>query len=170
MSIRVPKPYTLIKVSASGVNMGLEIGELHVRRSTLVAATPARVWQEFTSFDRLAAWFSQGHRLEAFEPRAGSRIRLSVEIDGERRYFGGEVLVFDPAREISFEDNWETGGWPVPAYITIRLSPHGDGCHVELFHHGFEQFGEGAAEELEGHEIGWHMKHLEKLRRIVETN
>ena len=148
--------------------MGLQISNLHVRRSTLIAASPERVWEEFTSFDRLAAWFSQGHRLEAFEPRKGSRIELSVEIDGERRRFGGDVLVFDPGRELSFEDNWEHDGWPTPAWITIRLSPYGDGCHVELFHHGFEQFGADAADELEGHEIGWHMRHLETLRRIVE--
>ena len=47
--------------------MGIEIGTLYVRRSAWLRATPERVWQEFTSFERLAAWFGRGHRLEALE-------------------------------------------------------------------------------------------------------
>ena len=50
---------------SAGNVMGIEIGSLHVRRSNFVQATPERVWQEFTSFDRLAAWFGRGHQLEA---------------------------------------------------------------------------------------------------------
>ena len=33
--------------------MGIEISALKVRRSSLIQATPERVWQEFTSFERL---------------------------------------------------------------------------------------------------------------------
>jgi uncharacterized protein YndB with AHSA1/START domain len=45
--------------------MGIEISALHVRRSSLIQATPERVWQEFTSFDQLAAWFGRGPRSAA---------------------------------------------------------------------------------------------------------
>ena len=61
----------------------LEIGTLHVRRSNFIQASPARVWEEFTSFERLAAWFGQGHTLVEYEPRLGGRIRLFVEPNGE---------------------------------------------------------------------------------------
>jgi len=148
--------------------MGIEIGTLHVRRSGLVRATPERVWQEFTSFDRLAAWFGRGHRLEAYTPEPGGRVRLSVEIDGVRRFFGGPITVFEPARELTFENDWESDGWPVPTFVTLRLSPVGDACHVELFHHGFERLGDDADAELEGFEAGWHSRHLEALKAIVE--
>ena len=47
--------------------MGIEISALHVRRSGLIQAPPERVWQEFTSFDRLAAWFGRGRQLEALK-------------------------------------------------------------------------------------------------------
>jgi uncharacterized protein YndB with AHSA1/START domain len=148
--------------------MGIEIGTLHVRRSGLVRATPERVWQEFTSFDRLAAWFGRGHRLEAYTPERGGRVRLSAEIDGVRRFFGGPIAVFEPARELTFENDWESDGWPVPAFVTFRLSPVGDACHVELFHRGFERLGDDADAELEGFEAGWHSRHLEALKAIVE--
>ncbi len=148
--------------------MGIEIGALHVRRSCLVQATAERVWQEFTSFDRLAAWFGRGQRLEAYEPELGGRVRLSVEIDGAKRPFGGRILVFEAARELTFSNNWESDGWPVPTLVTLRLTRLYDACHVELFHHGFERLGGDAGSELQGYEAGWHSRHLEALKAIVE--
>jgi uncharacterized protein YndB with AHSA1/START domain len=148
--------------------MGIEIGALHVRRSSLIQATPARVWEEFTSHERLAAWFGRGHRLEIYEPGVGGQVRLSVENEGTKRVFGGRVLVFEPERELTFSDNWETGGWPVPTLLTLRLTPLYEACHVELFHHGFERLGAEAAADLEGYETGWHAGHLQALREIVE--
>ena len=148
--------------------MGIEIGTLYVRRSCLINAVPERVWQEFTSYDRLAAWFGRGHQLEAYQPRLGGDVRLCVEIAGGRRPFGGPILVFEPARELTFSNNWESDGWPVPTLITLRLTPLYDACHVELFHHGFERLGGAAATELQGYEAGWHSRHLEALKAIVE--
>jgi uncharacterized protein YndB with AHSA1/START domain len=148
--------------------MGVEISRLHVRRSCLIQATPERVWEEFTSFDRLAAWFGRGHQLEAYEPELGGPLLLSVEIDGAKRAFGGSILVFEPGRELTFSNNWESDGWPVPTLITLRLTPLYDACHVELFHHGFERLGPAAASELQGYEAGWHSRHLDALKEVVE--
>ncbi len=148
--------------------MGIEISALYVRRSSLIQATPERVWQEFTSFDRLAAWFGRGHQLEAYEPELGGQVRLSVEIDGAKRPFGGPILSFEPARELTFSNNWEADGWPVPTLITLRLTPLYDACHGELFHHGFERLGSDAGAELQGYEAGWDAHHLEALKALVE--
>lgn len=153
---------------AKGESMGIEIGTLHVRRSALVEATPARVWEEFSSFDRLANWFGIGHQLEVYEPALGGQLKLSVEFASGKRAFGGEVLVFDPARELTFSNNWEEDGWPVPTFITLRLTALYDGCHVELFHHGFERLGSEASAELDGFESGWDSHHLDALKAIVE--
>jgi uncharacterized protein YndB with AHSA1/START domain len=150
--------------------MGIQIGALHVRRSTLIQATPERVWEEFTSFERLAAWFGRGHQLEVYEPGLGGRILLSVEIDRTRRAFGGPILVFDPARELSFSNNWESDGWPVATFITFRLTPLFDACHVELFHHGFERLGGDVDSELQSYESGWNSRHLEALKAIVDSD
>ena len=131
--------------------MGVEISKLHVRRSSLIQATPERVWREFASFDRLAAWFGRGHRLDVYEPELGGRVRLSVEIDGAKRPYGGSILAFEPGRELTFSSNWESAGWPVPTLITLRLTPLYDACLVELFHHGFERLGRDAGAELQGY-------------------
>lgn len=148
--------------------MGVQISALHVRRSGVVQASPERVWQEFTSFERLSAWFGIGHQLDVFEPELGGEVRLSVEIDGTRSSFGGRVLVFDAARELTFSNNWDEDGWPVATLVTLRLTPLFDACHVELFHHGFERLGAEAAGALEGYESGWHSRHIEALKAVVE--
>ncbi len=149
--------------------MGMEIGLLNVRRSILIQASPKRVWEEFGSFERIAAWLGRGHELHVFEPRLNGRVDMSVEIDGQRRHYGGPVLVYDPQREVSFESNWEAPhAWPVPTLWTIRLTPLYDATLVEIFHHGFERLGADAADSLQGYEEGWDVRHLKALRSIVE--
>ncbi len=149
--------------------MGIEIGPLHVRRSGFIEAGPARVWQELTSQDRLAAWYGQGHTLERFEPELGSDVRLSVDIDGEVVHFGGRLLVFEADRELTYESNWEGDrAWPLATLHTIRLTPLYSGTLVEIFHHGFERIGAGVAGVLEDYESGWTNHHLARLREIVE--
>jgi uncharacterized protein YndB with AHSA1/START domain len=149
--------------------MGTAIGTLHVRRSCLIDATPQRVWEEFTTYDRLAAWFGRGHCLHAFEPAVGGAVELSVELEGVRRHYGGEVLVFEPERELTISSNWfdEQLRWPVPTLWTIRLTPMYGGTSVEIIHHGFERLGASAADQLEGFEEGWDNKHLKALRASV---
>ena len=149
--------------------MGMKIGRLHVRRSILIQASPARVWQEFESFERIAAWLNRGHQLHSFEARLGGKVAMSVEIDGERRHYGGTVLTYEPESEVSFESNWEPpNSWPVPTFWTIRLTPLYDGTLVEIFHHGFERLGADAADNLQGYEDGWDITHLKALRAAVE--
>jgi uncharacterized protein YndB with AHSA1/START domain len=148
--------------------MGIQISLLHVRRSSFIQAPAERVWEEFTSFERLAAWFGQGQRLESYEPRLGGQVLLSVEIDGARRPFGGPILVFEPARDLTFSNNWESDGWPVPTLITLRLTSLYDACLVELFHHGFERLANDAGSELQAYEAGWNSRHLEALKAIAE--
>jgi uncharacterized protein YndB with AHSA1/START domain len=149
--------------------MGTQIGLLHVRRSILIQASPTEVWREFESFERIAAWLGRGHMLHTLEPKRGGMVDMSVEIDGERRHYGGRVLIFERERELTFESNWAPPhAWPVPTLWTIRLTPLYDGTLTELFHHGFERLGADAADNLEGYEQGWDVKHLVALRSIVE--
>lgn len=149
--------------------MGLSIGTLYVRRSIFIEKSPERVWDEFGSFERLKTWFGLGQQLHAFQPTLGSEVRLSIEIDGEPKFFGGKLLVYDEGKELSFENNWEgLQTWPVPTFITLRLTGLYEGSLVEIFHHGFERLGSAAAENLQGYEQGWDSHHLDALRAIVE--
>lgn len=152
------------------MNATVSSGTLSVRRSILIAAAPERVWREFETFDRMKAWWGTGHALVAYEPRAGGHIEMSVEVDGEMRRFGGEIVTFQPGAELTFEDQWiPPREWPVPVYITLRLTAHDGGTLVELLVHGFERFGDQAAERHHGLERGWSVRQLAALREIVEA-
>jgi uncharacterized protein YndB with AHSA1/START domain len=150
--------------------MGMTIGPLHVRRSILIRAEPARVWREFETFERFASWFGRGHSLESYVPAPNGEVQLSVEIAGVRRQFGGPVLVLEPGRELSYESNWHDPDMrhDVPMFHTLRLSRQHDGTLVEFFHHGFEFHGDAAEDLLQGYEEGWDLKQLSALREIVE--
>jgi uncharacterized protein YndB with AHSA1/START domain len=149
--------------------MGITIGVLHVRRSILIQAPPARVWREFESPERVKNWLNLGHTVHEFEPQIGGRVEMSVDVQGEPRYYGGKVLVFDPERELTFDSQWRPPySWPLPTFWTIRLTPLYDSTQVEIFHHGFERFGLQAADNLQDYEDGWDIKHLKALRAIVD--
>jgi uncharacterized protein YndB with AHSA1/START domain len=158
-----------------------EESNLVVRRSIQVDATSGRVWEEFSSFARMNAWWghvveepqagtSRGHWLEVYEPRAGGRIQMAVNLDGSRAAYGGEIIRFEPGTELTFENDWIPGqGWRAPTVVTIRLRPSLDGTLVELFHYGFEVIGDDAATTHAGYERGWGMTQLAELKRIVEA-
>jgi uncharacterized protein YndB with AHSA1/START domain len=146
-----------------------KIGTLAVRRSILINAAPERIWQEFESFEKLAAWFGRGHRLLEYEPRLGGNVLLEVEHEGQTLRYGGPVIVFEPASELTFENDWiPNTGWPAPTLITLRLTPALDGTLVELFHHMIENTGDDRDEWHAGFEKGWDMKHLIALKQIIE--
>jgi len=156
--------------------MGIQIGSLYVRRSIFIKAPAGRVWQEFESFERIREWFGIGHRLHKLEPALGGEVDLSIENEYNAKTGGdgrihmiGEVLVFDPGREISFQTRWHLNEPKVPSLWTLRIAPLYEGTLVEIFQHGFELAGERAADELQGHEEGWDIKHLHMLRSIVEN-
>jgi uncharacterized protein YndB with AHSA1/START domain len=145
------------------------IGLLSVRRCIYIPAEPARIWQEFTTFERFSRWFGTGHELVQYEPRLGGTVRLRCQLDGAWREFGGPIVTFEPAAELTFEDQWlEHSSWLQPSLVTLRLTPYLAGTLVELFHHGFEQVGPRFAEEHEGYEgSGWDLHHLVNLKAIV---
>jgi uncharacterized protein YndB with AHSA1/START domain len=154
--------------------MATQIGPLVVRRSILIKATPERVWQEFESLERMRRWFGTGHTLVAYEPRVGATVEtdagaMSAEHGGEALRFVGRVVVYDPPRELTFEQDWVDHGWAAPPLVTIRLTPALGGTLVELMHHGFERLGGDPGEEHRGFEGGWTLRQLEALREIVEA-
>lgn len=89
------------------MNLKPEESTFAVRRSIHVNAAPERVWDEFSSFARINAWWAsspesskqarrKGQWLEVYEPRRGGRIRMAVNWDGSRVAYGGEIKRFEP--------------------------------------------------------------------------
>jgi uncharacterized protein YndB with AHSA1/START domain len=114
----------------------------------------------------MRAWYGVGHKLLSYEPRVGAEVLTDVGGDGFQ--FVGNVRVFDPPRELTFEQQWVGKDWPGPVLITIRLTPCAKGTHVELFQHGFEQF-DDPGETHYGFESAWDLTQLTKLRERVGT-
>ena len=153
---------------------------LRVRRSILIDAKPERVWEAFAGLERMGKWWgkvagepqagtSQGQWLDAYEPRVGGAIRMSVMFDGERARYGGAIVTFTAPQELTFENDWiPNRGWKAPTYVTLRLTPALSGTLVELFHHGFERTGGDVAAEHAGYEQGWGMTQLAALKALVE--
>lgn len=149
-----------------------EISPFGVRRAAFIRATPERIWEEFTDHDRMKAWYGTGHTLTRYEPRVGGVVETSVGSSVGANVTRGEVLVFEPGRELTFEQRWVgpdwTGReWAAPAKVTILLTPAAGGTIVELFHHGFDLIGGDPAEYLSGFEGGWDTHHLDALAAIV---
>jgi uncharacterized protein YndB with AHSA1/START domain len=178
---------TAESATAEEASMKIGANQLTIRRSIHINASPARVWREFETFDRFAAWFGvmvdeyerfsgeprkMGHRVITYEPRADGWIELEVEVDGRLRRFGGKILVFEAGSELTFEDQWLPPGTDEPPLLlTIRLTPSAfDGTVVELIQHGFERLGRVGPEEHRGHQAGWTTRQLEALLAVVEAD
>jgi uncharacterized protein YndB with AHSA1/START domain len=146
-----------------------EISPFGIRRAAFIHAAPERVWEEFTTYERMKAWYGTGHALTRFEPRVGGLVETTLA-DGNRAR--GEVLVYEPGRELTFEQcwvgpDWTGREWIAPAKVTILLTASGGGTIVELFHHGYDLIGGDPAAYLSGFEGGWDTHHLDALRSII---
>ena len=95
---------------------------------------------------------------------------MAVGRDGKRFRYGGEIKVFDAARDLTFDNDLIPNmGWAAPTYMTLRLLPALGGTLVELFHHGFERTGGDVAVEHAGYEQGWGMTQLNALKAAAEA-
>jgi uncharacterized protein YndB with AHSA1/START domain len=103
-----------------------------------------------------------------YEPRVGGRIEMEVNLDGAPARYGGPIVVFEPTRELTFDNDWiPNAGWRHPTRLTIRLTPALDGTVVEILHYRFEGAVDDAAREHAGYESGWGMTQLNALRERV---
>ncbi len=152
---------------------------LVVRRSIHIQAPPARVWEEFTTFDRMNRWWGftagapeagkgAGQRLVRYEPRLAGHVEMEVLFQGQPMRYGGKIVTFQPGRELTFESDWIPNlGWLRPTLITIRLTDIMGGTLVEILHHGFEQAATNASDQHADYEGGWNMLQLNALKRVV---
>ena len=153
--------------------METDPGELSVRRSIVIKAPPERVWEEFTSFERMRRWWStdkpdRKETLVRYEPQVGGAMEMEIESGGELIRFVCRVTAFEPGRELTFELDWPERGWLAPTLVTVRLTPNPYGTLVEIVHYGFEGIGEEALDQFHGFGGGWDLRELEGLKRAVE--
>ncbi len=161
--------------------MTITIGKLAVRRSIEIDAAPERVWQEFASAERFRLWYTPAGGVEfdckhlEYEPRVGGVFNTAGyhEWQGGKQDFGfnGEVVVFDPPRELTVSMKAHHIEWPGACYLTFLLTPIDGGTRTlaEIVQHGFESFGPAAENWYNAFEHGWDMTVPTALRNLVET-
>jgi uncharacterized protein YndB with AHSA1/START domain len=153
-----------------------QIGELAVRRSIEIDATPERVWEEFASAERFGLWYTTEGGVDMpcrsinYEPRVDGPFETEVDHGDVHYSFGGKVLVYDPPNELTVEMGpIEFPGVSAVSMLTFRLTETAGGTRVEIIHHAFERFGAAAREAYDAFERGWELTQLEALRDLVQT-
>jgi len=146
------------------------VGELAVRLDTRIEAPIETVWRALAAQDAWRHWFNAATQLE---PRLGGRFRVEGTHGGARYVFAGEVVAFDPPREIAV--TWIPIGtdWPFPdlhSIVRFTLVPEGTGTRVRVSHEGFERLPEPyGGKEFQDFSRGWSAdEELAWLRDYVE--
>jgi len=145
--------------------------KLTIYIETEIAAPPEKVWEVFSTTDNMHKWLG----LLGYQPQVGAEYIMHVDAPEGKVDFFGEVIVFDPPRELAFSWTQQEEGkppWPVSTLVTITLDPTPLGTHVTLTHSGFEALPEAIAqEEFDGHVVGWDRSQaLAGLKELVEAN
>lgn len=120
--------------------------------SRVYDTTPADLWDALTRPERITRWFA---------PVSGDlRLGGRYQVEGNA---GGTVLECEPNRKIAL--TWEFGG--IPTWVTVTLSPEGDGTRLELEHVAhlsphWDTYGPGAVG------VGWDLGFMGLSRHLAE--
>jgi uncharacterized protein YndB with AHSA1/START domain len=104
-----------------------------------------------------------------YEPRVSGRVEMPCSWPGGSCVFEGDIVVFEPRRELTFELRIEGMPWDAPTYVTVRLTPNAYGTLVEILHYGFEGIGADAVEQFSNFEGGWDLRELRQLKEAAEA-
>jgi uncharacterized protein YndB with AHSA1/START domain len=120
--------------------------------STLVRATPERVFDAIATAEGLDAWFTKGASVEA---RPGGSIRFRWENWGPDGYTGengGPVL--ESRRPERFVFRWKVDSGSYETTVEISFQPRQAGTIVRLVEHGYEDSPAGTQDML-NRASGW---------------
>jgi uncharacterized protein YndB with AHSA1/START domain len=127
-----------------------------------IAAPRDRVFELFTTAERLVEWWPEA---ATFEAREGGQVKLHFEGRGD---VTGTVTRFEPPSALGF--TWVRGAAPdITTQVDVELSELDDGgTRVELRHTGWEAVPEDQVAEWRAiHEAGWNF-FLGCLRDLAE--
>jgi uncharacterized protein YndB with AHSA1/START domain len=145
--------------------------QLKVVQDVFIEASPETVWEFVATEEGIKQWLGP----RTYTAREGAPIDFHVKTpDGGEFVMFGEVVTFDPPRELAFTWTQQTVGgdtWPEPTMVTITLEPKDGGTYVKLVHSGFENLPESIArEEYDGYVTGWEIRPvLQQLKAVVES-
>jgi uncharacterized protein YndB with AHSA1/START domain len=141
-----------------------------VRQEEFIDAAPDVVWRVMAGTEGIKQWLGPSQ----YEPRQGAPITFDVKHDGHAFLMFGEIVTFDPPRELAFtwtEQEIGHAAWPAPTLVTLTLTPEGSGTRVRLVHSGFERLPDDLAQsQFDSYVAGWEMRPVLKgLKGLVEN-
>ena len=129
-------------------------------------ATPAKVWQAWTTPAVMAQWFGPHHtRVESAEVDLridGAFLVRLVEDSGERHAVTGRYVEIEPESRLVFSWHWVSMPERV-SRVTVVLRPIAEGTEVTLTHDRFAD-----ADTAKRHTRGW-TESLERLGALIDS-
>lgn len=139
-----------------------------VQQEEFIEAAPEQVWEILAGVEGIRHWLGPSQ----YEPRVGGQITFDVRHDEGQFHMFGEVVTFDPPRELAFTWTEQKVGeepWPVATLVTLTLNAENGGTRVKLVHSGFERLPD-ARSQFEGYVEGWAVRPvLEGLKALIES-
>lgn len=125
---------------------------LQLRRA--IRATPARVFQAWTTPAEMKKWKAPGDLSVAVaevDLRVGGRYRVHMRApDGSEHRVGGTYRVVDPPRKLVYTWLWDTNPKMGETVVTVEFRDVGGSTEVVLTHEFFP-----TEADRKDHEMGW---------------
>ncbi len=115
-----------------------------ITHDTLLAASPARVWDALTDPDQISRWLMKND----FRPRVGHHFAFDTGGWGSTQC---EVTALEPQRVLAY--SWQNP--PPDTVVTWRLEAEGDGTRLHLEHAGFDLDDARQRVAFDGMRDGW---------------
>jgi len=136
---------------------------LQLRRA--VRATPARVFQAWTTPAEMKRWKGPGDLavpVVEVDLRVGGRYRVNMRApDGSEHRVTGTYRVVDPPRKLVYTWLWETNPDMGETVVTVEFRDLGGSTEVVLTHEWFP-----TEQDRTNHELGW-TGAFEKLQSLL---
>ena len=133
-----------------------------------IGAPPEKVWKVFSCAEGMKYWLG----MDGYHPNIGAEYIMHVSAPDGKFDFFGEVIIYDPPRELAFSWIQQKEGkqpWPTSTLVTLRLEKISGGTLVKLVHSGFEKL-PTPREEYDGHVDGWERSQaLAGLKEMLES-
>ena len=134
--------------------------------SRTLPATPARLFDAWTSADQLKRWTcpDPGAAVEVtIDLRVGGHYSIRMDAEGGPFTANGTYSVVDRPRRLVYTWTWKEEAHPMQeeTLVTVEFAPSGGGTEVRLTHEGFP-----TSADRDGHEEGWRIC-LDRLAELV---
>lgn len=129
-----------------------------IRRSVLLRAPIALVWEYLTQADKIALWLMPND----FEPVSGHSFAMQCDpAMGSGSQIQAEVLEIDPPRRLVY--SWLIEIPPLETILAIDLAEETGGTRLDLVHSGWGSLTPDQGELIGRHEMGWDFMLGERL-------